>query len=196
MKRKLAFAMLPVMAAVVASCTTITPESSSSANIKHGVPGGEFSRDSQIKATVTGIDHGKRRLTMVTPDSKKFQITAGPEVVNFDQIRIGDQLRVTLNEHLVIRMALPGEKVKEQGGAQIDLAKIGAKPGAAVTGSVQVVTTVTAIDAKKHKATLQFSDGSTETVSVRQDIDLAKHKIGEKVVIRYAERFAVKIEKP
>ena len=60
----------------------------------------------------------------------------------------------------------------------------------------QVVATVTAIDLKKRKATLQFQDGATKKFDVRKDVDLTRHKTGEKVVIRGKETFSIQIEKP
>ncbi|MDE0836975.1 MAG: hypothetical protein OSA84_11560 [Akkermansiaceae bacterium] len=56
--------------------------------------------------------------------------------------------------------------------------------------------TVTAIDIKKHKATLQFPGGSTKKIKVRKDVDFSQRSVAEKVVIRSTERFAVKIVKP
>jgi hypothetical protein len=55
---------------------------------------------------------------------------------------------------------------------------------------------VIAIDLEKRKATLQFEDGSTETFSVRPDIDLSRHQVGERVVFRVTEMIAIGIEKP
>jgi Cu/Ag efflux protein CusF len=65
-------------------------------------------------------------------------------------------------------------------------------PGGAVTET----TTLTAIDTKKRKATISFEDGSSKKFSVRPDIDLSKHKIGEKVVFRSNESYAISLQKP
>ncbi|MCX6875305.1 MAG: hypothetical protein NTW21_16085 [Verrucomicrobia bacterium] len=61
---------------------------------------------------------------------------------------------------------------------------------------IQLVGTVTAIDLKKHQATLRFSDGSSKSFAVRKDVDLTKRKVGERVVIRSTEVFAILLEKP
>ena len=167
--------ILSCIAIAAASCNSITGESNSYSIVQEGVPGGETIEISKIRATVTGIEPEKRKITFVTPSSEKFSTIAGPEVVNFDQIRVGDQLIATLTEAVVIRMAKPGMSMNE---------------------TIQIVATVTAIDTKKHKATLQFPDGSTEKFKVRKDVDLSQRSVGEKVVIRSTERFAVKIEKP
>jgi hypothetical protein len=188
--------ILPVAVMATVSCTTITAETDTTAKIKQGVPGGEIVQTSKITATVTGIDSARRKVMLVTPDGKKLTVKAGPEVVNFNQIRIGDQLKVTLTEEIVVRMAKSGEKTEDGAAALVGLAPLGAKPGVLTAETYQVTGTVTAIDLKKHKATLQFPDGSSKTVAVRQDVDLTKRKIGEKVVIRTTEVFAILIEKP
>ena len=188
--------VLSCIALAAVSCKTITGETNSYAIVQEGVPGGEVINTSTIRATVTGIDPDKRRIMFVTPSGEKFSTVAGPAVVNFDQIRIGDQLLVTATEEVVIRMAKSGEKVGDEADATIGVAPIGARPGMSMTETVQVVATVTAIDTKKHKATLRFPDGATKTIKVRKDVDLSKHSVGEKVVIRSTESFAVKIEKP
>ena len=51
-----------------------------------------------MTATVTGIDAASRKVTLVTPEGKKTTVKCGPEVINFDQIRVGDQLKVTVTE--------------------------------------------------------------------------------------------------
>jgi hypothetical protein len=61
---------------------------------------------------------------------------------------------------------------------------------------VQVTAKVVAIDRWNHKASLQFPDGTTRTVAVRPDVDLARRHVGEEVVIRISEMLAISVEKP
>jgi len=188
--------ILPAAILALASCTTIKPETDTQIKTKPGVPGGEVVQTSTINATVTGIDSAKRKVTLVTKDGKKVTVKAGPEVVNFGQIRVGDQLKATLTEELVVRMAKPGEKNEDGGAAVVGIAPKGSKPGAMTAETYQVTATVSAIDLKKRKATLLFPDGSLKTFPVRTDVDLTKRKVGEKVVIRTTEVFAILLEKP
>lgn len=190
------FLILPFAMMAMVSCTTITPETSTQGKFKQGVPGGEVVQTSRIDATVTAIDTARRRVTLVTPDSGNLTVTAGPDVVNFDQIRVGDQLKITLTEETIVRMAKPGEKTEDLAEYSVTAARKGAKPGVTSSETLQVIATVKAIDLKKHKATLLLSNGSTKTIAVRPDVDLTKRRIGEKVVIRITEVFAIRIEKP
>jgi len=188
--------VLPVIVTSFVACTSIKTETTTSAKIKQGVPGGEVVQTTKIRASVTGIDAAKRKITLVTPDGAKRTVTAGPEVRNFAQIRIGDQLKVTLTEEVSIRMAKPGEKIKDGGVAYVGVAPTGGKPGVMAAGTYQAIATVTDINQKTRKATLQVAGGASKTVTVRKDVDLTKHKVGEKVVISATAYFAVLIEKP
>ena len=62
--------------------------------------------------------------------------------------------------------------------------------------ATQVTGTVTAIDQEQRTATLQFKDGSTKTLPVRDDIDLTLRKVGDRVVFRLTEKLAISVEKP
>jgi hypothetical protein len=150
----------------------------------------------QTTATVTGIDAPTRHVTLVTPDGRKGNVKCGPNVVNFDQIRIGDQVKATVTEELAVYMAKDAPPSSDGSAALIALTPKGAKPGGVIASTVQITAKVTAIDLKKHKATLQFPDGSSKTFTVRQDIDLTQRQVGEEVVIRSTEAVAISVEKP
>jgi len=78
----------------------------------------------------------------------------------------------------------------------VALAPKGAQPAGLVAETTQVTATVKAIDPTNHTATLQFEDGSAETFPVRDDIDLSRRKVGEKVVFQVTEMIALSLEKP
>ncbi len=161
-----------------------------------GVPGGVIVQTRQLTATVAAMDRANRKLTLVDADGIKQTVKAGPAVVNYDQIQVGDQLKVRVTEELVVQMAKPGDTTDDRGQAAVVLAPKGAKPGGLAAGTVQVTATVTAIDPAKRTATLRFEDGSTKTFPVRSDVDLRKRKTGEKVVFRVTEMIALSVEKP
>ena len=47
-----------------------------------------------ITAKVAAIDPANRRVTLVSDDGIKQVVKVGPEAINFDQIRVGDQLKI------------------------------------------------------------------------------------------------------
>lgn len=196
----LSLPLLPAALLALTSCSSTSPgpsaETTSVASFQKGVPGGVVVETHKITATVTGIDPASRKVTLVSPDGKKTTVKCGPEVINFDQIRMGDQLKVTAVDELVAYLAEAAVPPSDGGAALILLAPKGARPGGVVAAVVQVTAKVTAIDLKKHKATLQFPDGSTKTIAVRKDVDLTKRRVGEEVVIRCTEAVALSVEKP
>jgi hypothetical protein len=161
-----------------------------------GVPGGIAIEALQVTATVAAIDPASRKLTLVSPDGIKKTVKAGPEVINFDQIRVGDQLKVTVAEELVVQMADEAVPAETGVAAVVALAPKGAKPGGVLAETTQITAKVTAIDLQGHKVSLQFSDGTTRIVVVRKDVDLTQRKVGQEVVIRVTEALAITVEKP
>ncbi len=190
-------ALLPAALLTFTSCSsTPTGEGAAGVAYEKGVPGGVMVETYKMTATVTGIDADNRKVTLVTPEGKKTTVKCGPEVINFDQIRLGDQLKVTVTEALAVSMAPEGAPPSDGGAAAVVLAPQGARPGGIVANTVQVTATVKAIDLKHHKATLEFQDGTTKTVAVRKDVDLTQRQVGEKVSIRTTETLAISVEKP
>ena len=119
------------------------------------------------------------------PHGIKTTVKVGPEAINFDQIQVGDRLKITAAEELVVYCGRTKARRPADGGAQlVALAPKGAKPGGMMVETTQVTAKVTAIDLEHRKATLEFEDGTTRTVAVRPDVDLSKRKVGDKVVIR------------
>jgi hypothetical protein len=182
------------------ACTTVSPpppaETNSSAAVQEGVPGGVFVNTVDVSARVTAIDKANRKVTLLGPDGDKVIVKVGPAAVNFDQIRVGDLVNATLTEELVVYLDEEGASAPDGSAAIVALAPKGAQPGGLMAETMQVTATVTAIDRANRTATLQFEDGSTKTLPVRDDIDLNQRKVGEKVVFQVTEMIAISVEKP
>jgi hypothetical protein len=198
-----ASALLPAALLALASCSSDSPkppeptaQTTSAAAIQRGVPGGVVVETHTITANVTRIDSESREVTLAIPGGEKTTVQCGPEVANFDQIHVGDQLKVTVTEEAAVYMAEEGAPPSSGGAAMVALAPKGAKPGGVMAATKQLTATVVALDLKQHKATLQFADGTTRKVAVREDVDLTQRKVGEKVVIRTTQAVAISMEKP
>jgi len=190
-------AFIPAAMLALSSCSSAPKGKTTTTTIyEEGVPGGVVVQTHETTATVTGIDATKREVTLVSPDGKRTSVKCGPEVRNFGQIHIGDQVKATVAEQLVIYMAKDQPPAAQGQSALMARAPEGAKPGALMANTVQLVAKVTAIDLKHHKATLQFPDGTSKTVAVRKDVDLTQRQVGEEVVIRCTQALAVSVEKP
>ncbi len=181
------------------ACSTVSPPPPATEEgtvaYQEGVAGGAIVNTVDVSARVTAIDKAKRKVTLLTSDGKKHTVKVGPEAVNFDQVRVGDLVKATVTEELVVFLDEEGAPSAEGEAGVGALAPKGAKPGGVVAQVTQVIATVTAIDRTNRTATLRFDDGSTKTFPVREDIDLSQHNVGERVVFRHTEMVAISVEK-
>ena len=184
----------------ITACTTASPpppsKETGATAFKEGVPGGVVVNTVDVNARVTAIDTANRKVTLLGPDGDKFTVKVGPEAVNFDQIRVGDLVNATLTEELVIYLDEEGASAPDGSAAMVALAPKGAQPGGVMAETTQVTAIVTAIDQTGRTATLKFEDGSLKTFPVRDDIDLSRRKVGEKVVFQVTEMIAISVKKP
>lgn len=174
----------------------LNAESTRSVALSPGMPGGTVVQTSELTATVASVEPASRKLTLLGSDGIKQTIKVGPAAINFDQIKVGDRLRLTVAEELVVYVAGEGETPSDAAAQLVALAPKGAKPGGIVADTIQVTAKVTAIDLEHRKATLQFEDGSTRTVAVRSDVDLGKRRVGDRVVVRTTEALAIQVSNP
>ena len=189
--------LLPVVMLALASCSSAPPGDVSSTVItEKGVPGGMRVQTYTIEAKVTAVNAASRKVTLVTRDGVENILTAGPDVVNFGQIQVGDQVKVVAAVQLVVFMRERGEPRTDGEVAAVALAPVGAKPGGIMANTVEVTGKVAALDLRHREATLRFPDGHSKTFKVRDDIDMTKAKLGDEVVIRTTEALALSVEKP
>lgn len=174
----------------------LTGKATGASSVAEGVPGGTIVKVYELTASVIGINKHSRQLTLLSSDGIKQSVKVGPEAVNFDQIHVGDTVKIAATQQLVVQMAGPSETVDDGTIAVVALAPKGAEPGGVLAETTQVTATVTEIDSQNRTATLRFEDGSTRAVPVRSDVDLGKRKAGEKVVLSITEAIALKVQKP
>jgi len=148
----------------------------------------------ETTATVTGIDAPNRRVTLTTPDGRREIYTLGPEVRNFDQIRIGDQVKTTLTQETAISLDKFGTAPSTSEGTAITRAPEGSRPAGSIANTRQVTGKIISIDGRD--VTLQFADGRTKRVKVGKDVDLSGLRPGDAVTARVTEAMAVRVEKP
>lgn len=154
-------------------------------------------KNESITATVSGIDKSERFVTLRGPKGNEVTIEAGPEVKNFDQLRVGDQVTATYQSAAALEIlpadsGAPGVETTEGTSA----APRGAKPGMEGQQSVTVTSKLTAIDMKKHTVTLLGPDGKSRVITVRDPARQAKMsglKVGQLVRITYVEAVAVQV---
>ena len=80
----------------------------------------------KMTATITAIDKATRDVTLKGPQGNEVVLTAGPEVKNFDKLKVGDQVNLDYIEALTLELkkggGMPVARTEKAGAA-------GAKPG-------------------------------------------------------------------
>ena len=171
-------------------------ETNTSTAYREGVPGGTWLESYKIPLTVAAIDPASRTLTLVASDHTRNTFTAGPDFKGFDTLKVGDQVQAAVARELVIFLPQHGLPPEADTSAAKALIKDGAPSGILTSDPVEKTAKVTALDRTQGQATLQFADGTTRNVKVRNDVNLWKFQPGEEVVIRTRSAVVLNVEKP
>ena len=148
----------------------------------------------KVTATITAIDKATRDVTLKGPQGNEMTVTAGPEVKNFDNLKVGDQVNLNYVEALTLELKKGGGMIvqrSEKAGAAG--AKPGEKPAGAVGRQVTVVADVVAVDPAKQTITLK---GPQRTVNMRiPDPEQFKRVAkGDQVEATYTQAVALAVE--
>ena len=147
-------------------------------------------------ATVQAVDPAHRTVTLRSPDGTTSTYQVGKEAVNFDQIKVGDQVKITLVESLAVTIRKTDEPPSVAESQAITRAPKGAMPGGVIVNTTELTARVTAIDTTNRTVTLVGPAGNTRTLNVGPDVDLTKVKPGDNVVVRYTEALKIQVERP
>jgi len=199
--RKPTFFLIPALGLALAMPLAVhaqpqTPAPASSA------PAGAFElvREQEVQtATVVAIDKQSRFVTLreCKGDKHEFTIEAGPEVRNFDQLKVGDVVIATYQAAAALEL-LPAGSASTGVVTSSDAARApkGTLPGAAAQQSISITSKLTAIDLKKHTVTLQGPDGKQRLIEVKdpdRQARMAKLRVGDLVRITYVEAVAIDV---
>ena len=146
-------------------------------------------------AVIVAIDATNRIVTLKTAKGHILEVVAGPEVKNFDQLKVGQKVKAGYSESLSLELKKGGGKpltITETGGAAS--AAAGAKPGAAGARQVTVLADVVKVDTKAHLVTLKGPGGNSVDLHVEDPEQLKNIKKGDQVEAVYTEAVAVTVE--
>jgi Cu/Ag efflux protein CusF len=166
-----------------------------SATAKGSAPGqAAAARVTKVSASVEAIDAANRVLTLKGPRGGVFDLAVGPEVKNFDQIRVGDHLVVRYLQALTLELKKGGGGIRSRSDAEGSAtAQPGERPAAGAARRVTVVADVTAVNKKQQTVTLRGPKRTVE-LKVRDPEQLKLIKVGDQVEAVYTEAAAISIE--
>ncbi len=197
---------LAVMLAIPAAVMTFT-SCSSTPNTQNDTMNGAASPDAMRgrvvldamtgTATVQSINADDRTVVLQHPDGSLTTYECGPEVRNFDQIKVGDQVTATVAESVAIGLMEGGGMPMGAGtSSAIVRAPLGAKPAAKAVDTIGFTAKIVSVDTQNREVTLQTADGQKQTVKVGPDINLANVNPGDDVGVRVTRAFAIAVTAP
>jgi Cu/Ag efflux protein CusF len=147
------------------------------------------------EATVVGINAGTRTVTLKGKEGRVFMVTAGEQVRNFDQIRVGDKVVAEYTEAITLTLKKGGDAIRERTEKEAMVrAPLGDKPAAAAGREVTILANVTAVDTKNKKISLKGPDGNVVDLKVQDPEQLKLIKKGDQVEAVFTEALAIAVE--
>jgi Cu/Ag efflux protein CusF len=152
-------------------------------------------KQNQVTATATikAIDPATRSITLRTENGDEDTFTVGPAVTRFDQLKVGDTIRVTYMESLVFQLRKPGSTAAAPatgvaGGRLKDV------PGGAIGTQQTTTVTVKAVDMNVPSITVTTADGRTLTRKIAEEKNLEGVQVGDQIEITYRQAVVVSAE--
>jgi hypothetical protein len=147
----------------------------------------------EVSATITAIEKASRRITLKGPKGDVVSVIAGPEIKNFDQLKVGDIVNATYAESLVLEL-------KKGGGMKVEktekAAAVGAKPGETPAGvmgrQVTVVGDVTKVDAATQTVTVKGPQRTVD-LKVRDPEQFKLIAVGDQIEATFTEALALSV---
>jgi hypothetical protein len=167
----------------------------SGATVTTTTPGkGTITNMAKITASVEAIDSAARTVTLKGPRGKVVTLAVGPQVKNFDQVKVGDLVVVRYAEALTLELKKDGKELRQRSEREgSGTAQPGERPAAAAGRQITVIADVTAVDRKKQVVTLRGPKQTVE-LKLRDPKQIKLVKVGDQVEATYQEAMAVSVE--
>lgn len=192
---------LLVAALAIGGCQTTPQPAEASAPGPRSMPGPVTAAAAGVtlQGQITALDKSSRAVTVTGADGGSLSFVAGPDVRNFNQLKVGDN--VTLDYRAAVALDLQPAGSGEVGVTTSQAGTVpvrGAIPGGARSNTVNIVTEVVAVDPVANTIALRGPSGNTQLIAVeREDLraKLPNVKRGDLLRISYTEAVALGIRR-
>jgi hypothetical protein len=129
------------------------------------------------------------------PHGDTHTIVAGEEVRNFDQIKVGDKLKVKYTEALTLELKKNGKAVVGRSdSASMDRAGPGQKPGGVAMREVSVTSDVVGVNTRTNVVSVKNEHGEVVDLHLKDPEQVKLVKKGDQVQATYTEAVAISLE--
>jgi len=144
-------------------------------------------------ATIQAIDKANRLVTLKDEKGLEDTMLVGPGMKRFDELKVGDKVKIQYTESLVMQVRKPGAS-PPSGDAALAARGTGASPSGMVASQQTTTVEVLAIDLKSPSITVKTADGRTVSRKVENVKNLEGVKVGDKIDITYTQAALLEVE--
>ena len=144
-------------------------------------------------ATIQAIDATTRAVTLRNERGEEDTFIVGPEVKRFNQLRVGDTIKVTYYESVVFQLRKPGVTTNDAADVVAGGRAKNVVGGSIASRQTRTVT-VKAVDPAVPSITVVTQDNRTVTRKIENKKNLEGVKPGDRIDITYTEAVVVNAE--
>jgi hypothetical protein len=144
-------------------------------------------------ATIQAIDSTLHTVTLRNDKGEEDTFAVGPAVARFNELKVGDKVKMTYYESLVFQVRKPGDASNQASyDAALTRAK-GERPAGTVTTQEKRTVTVKAVDPSVPSITVVTEGGRNITRKIEDKKDLEGVKVGDRIDITYTQALLTEI---
>ena len=145
--------------------------------------------------TVEAIDHKARVLTLKDKTGEMVTVDIPATVQRFEEIKVGDKVKATYYDNVVVRLKKPGEPPVNTADAALTRSP-GDKPGGTLGAQRTMTAKIEAIDEKVPSITFTGPNGWKYSRRVMDKNVLKQVKVGDQVDFTWTEAIQLTVESP
>lgn len=198
------YAVLPAIAlmAVLSACATTkqevpAPTATTTLVSAADKPGGIVGESIVETAIVDSINYKDRAAILRDSENELHFFKAGPEIRNFDQLKVGDEVIMEYTESIAIFVDKPEGAPTGTASQVVRRALPGTKPGMEAVTVIDVTALVEKINYTTRMITLKGPEG--KLISTKVDPGLTRFnevKKGDMIYMQLTEELLIRVEKP
>jgi hypothetical protein len=150
----------------------------------------------RTEAKIVELEKQSRTAVLRTPEGNLVKVHVSPEVRNFDQVKVGDEvvMRYQVATAIEIQSASKNAIRERIESSNTQTNKASSLPGVEVGKRVEILANIQSINRKARTMTLR---GATRTVTivVPANIDVAKLKVGQEVHAVITDAVMIEVER-
>jgi hypothetical protein len=151
-----------------------------------------------VTAKVEALDLATREVTLRGPLGNVVTFTVDKRITRLNEVKVGDEVTADYYVAYAAELRPPTDQEKAnpiQVLKETAKAPAGTEPAGGALRILKIVATVQGLDQPTKSVTLAGPKGNLVTVQVDDVANLAKLRLGDTIVVTYAEALAVSLQK-